>query len=86
MNMTKADYDELVRLRDEGFKYICKALNNTLIASDDPPIMVQNRWTYAPFTVFRRITNSSLENVISYCAALVIAAAIAEYERAKEGK
>lgn len=70
--MTKADYDELVRLRALGFDYIERD---------------QNGWQRArkPDGSTRAIRRTILL-FMNIAGSINIASAIAEYERAQEGK
>ena len=73
MNVTKADYDELVRLRDERY---C-----TVVFRDPKAHTIEA----LGFMESGLASEGTLE-FIQDGQAIYIAAAIAEYERAQEGK
>jgi len=69
--MTKADYDELVRLRDQGCTAIIKKIH----------------WiVWGESKEFYLSTGFNPDLIPNESKKLNIAAAIAEYERAQEGK
>jgi hypothetical protein len=84
LHMTKADYDELVRLRDAGCIFaFCNGKGHRFGTSDYP--MNPECPTISLRSVFRGASKNTLL-FIDECEVIEIAAAIVEYERAQEGK
>jgi len=87
--MTKADYDELVRLRDAHMKCVVAQYQ-----PDDEPFgasQIPERrdygWFFRDTTIIVTVTKGTLTFISpNDIEPLNIAAAIAEYERAREGK
>ena len=85
MNMTKADYDELVRRKSDGFKYIARDLYRKVYAYIKKPIKFEQVWASSgrfPSEGCELMKKGMFEFVKwSDENPINIAAAIAEYER-----
>ena len=89
--MTKADYDELVRLRDEGWNWLARDgadavddHNGWIAVSKNRPQW--SRWGYDHNGEYNWIGKSKTLPFIEPESSAHIPTAIAEYERAQEGK
>ena len=86
MSISKLDYDELVRLRDDGCKYVARDSDGAIGGFEKKPRRTKKYWSDGKPESW---TPSCIDHL--YCVTwntepLNIAAAIAEYERAREGK
>ena len=80
--MTKADYDELVRLNAIGYEWAVRTTGGVLWASFEKPKKIKGRFTVSANAIAKVVRNDILENVQPTDKnPLNIAAAIAEYER-----